>query len=270
MEKDLISVIMAIYNCAPTLPEAIESIINQTVTNWQLILCDDCSTDDTYAVAKRYADSDKRIKLIKNETHSMLPYSLNHCLENADGEFIARMDGDDISVPERFEKQIAYLHAHPDCKVVGTAMRRFDGDKLGDIAYCPENPDRYTLHKGLPFNHATIMMRKETYDALGGYTVSKRTVRGQDRDLWFRFFHAGFSGNNLMEPLYMVREDINAIKRRTPYDRFRSYKTTLFGYRLLKYPWYWYIRPTLELSKCLVPSKAMLAIRRIQAKKSDK
>ena len=105
---------MGIYNCADTLSEAIDSIINQTYTNWQLILCDDCSTDNTYNVAKSYQEKyPEKIVLVRNEVNSRLAFSLNHCLKYADGEFIARMDGDDISVSNRFEVQLKFLNDHP-------------------------------------------------------------------------------------------------------------------------------------------------------------
>ena len=271
MESGKISILMGIYNCAKTLPEAIDSILSQTYTNWELILCDDCSTDDTYAVAegyrKRFPD---KILLLKNEKNSKLAFTLNHCLEAATGEFVARMDGDDKSVPERFEKQVAFLRGHPNIVLVGTGMQRFyDDGSFGTVATCPEYPDRFTPAKQLAFNHATILAYKWVYDQLGGYTVCPRTVRGQDRDLWYRFFDAGLKGANLQEPLYMVREDVDAIKRRTAKDRWISYQTTVYGYRLLHYPIHWYIKPTLGLLKCLVPVKGVLWYRNWQKKRED-
>ncbi len=262
-----ISVLMGIYNCADTLPNAIESIQAQTYTNWELILCDDCSTDATCSVAKQYADSDSRIKLIQNETNSKLAFTLNHCLDYATGEFIARMDGDDRSAPDRFEKQIHYLQEHPEIDLVGTAMQRFYNDgSLGMIDYAPEIPDKYTMHRTTPFKHATVMMRTKVLRGLGGYTVLPRTIRGQDRDLWYRFFAAGYHGANLQEPLYWVREDIEAIRRRTFHDRWMDFQTNLYGYRLLHYPVYWYPRLLLELSKALVPMNLVLKYRAHQAK----
>ena len=110
-----ISVIMGIYNCASTLPDAIDSILSQTYTDWELILCDDGSVDDTYAVAEEYQIKyPEKIRLIKNESNSGLPKTLNNCLAVAEGTYIARMDGDDISMPDRFEKQIRFLEENPD------------------------------------------------------------------------------------------------------------------------------------------------------------
>ena len=243
MRKGMISVIMGIYNCESTLEKAIDSIISQTYQNWELILCDDCSTDNTYEIAlsykKRFPD---KIILIRNKKNSKLSYTLNHCLKYARGEYIGRMDGDDISLPTRFEKQMRYMREHPECDVVGTSMRRFDENGEGDVILAAKNPDYYTLRNRNPFHHATIIAKKEVYDALGGYTVSKRTIRGQDNDLWFRFYHAGFQGNNIMEPLYLMREDIAAIKRRTVKTRLNALRTEIKGYHLLRYPKHWLIK----------------------------
>lgn len=269
MDYGKISILMGIYNCAATLPEAIDSIISQTYTNWELILCDDCSTDGTYKVAQSYQlKYPKKIILLRNEKNSKLAATLNHCLEYATGEFIARMDGDDRSVPERFQKQICYLNEHPEYDLVGTAMRRFSDAGEADILYSIDNPNYYTLHGHIPFHHATIMARRKVYETLDGYVVSKRTERGQDYDLWFRFYYAGFQGNNLRESLYMVREDANAIRRRTIKTRFYSLQTTWIGYKLLGYPKFWLIRPTVEtIIKSLTPHKITEIYRKWQSKK---
>ncbi len=272
MKKDYISVIMAVYNCADTVREAIDSILNQTYQKWQLIICDDCSTDDTLKIVKEYETKyPDKFKVIQNEVNSKLSFSLNHCLEYADGEFIARMDGDDISVPERFEKQVNYLRTHPDVDLCSTIIQRFDGSGLTDIIKKPEFPDRYTQRNHVAFNHATIMTYKYVYDKCDGYTVSKRTVRAQDFDLWFRFFYHGFKGVNLQEPLYLMREDLNAVKRRTFKVRFNAYRTKMLGFKLLGYPWHWRIKPTFVfIIKGLTPSFIAYKHRQNQAAKSRK
>lgn len=265
-----ISILMGIYNCEKTLAEAIDSILAQTYTDWELILCDDCSPDGTYALAKQYADRHpEKIILLRNEKNSRLAFTLNHCLEHATGKYVARMDGDDKCVPERFEKQVKFLEEHPGTVLVGTGMQRFYNDgSFGAVAVCPPEPDRFTPHHNGPsFNHATILAYKSVFDALGGYQVLPRTIRGQDRDLWFRFFNAGYKGQNMDEPLYLVREDVEAISRRTFKDRWISFQTEIYGYRLLHYPIHWYIMPVIRLSKALVPQKAQLIYRNWQAKK---
>ncbi len=264
MADPKISVIMGIYNCADTLEEAIESLMAQTYTDFEVIMCDDASTDDTYKVAEelknKYPD---KIVLIRNETNSYLAYSLNHCLKYAKGEYIARMDGDDKCLPERFEKQVKFLDEHPEYDVVGTYMQHFTKDGPGDITKAVEYPDKYTIRDHIPFNHATIMMKKSVYDALGGYTVSPLTRRSQDREMWYRFFKAGYSGCNIPEPLYLMREDLNAFQRRTARVRWNGYLITRNGYKLLGFPWHWRIKPFLQcVGKIIIPTRLQMAIRK--------
>ena len=232
-------------------------------------MCDDASTDDTYIVAKQYQERyPDKIILIHNDVNSYLSFSLNHCLQYAKGPYVARMDGDDISIPERFEKEVRYLQAHPEVQLVGSAMQWFD-EKNGPtrIIYQPEHPDKWSLHKSIPFHHATIMTYKSVYDALGGYTVSDRTRRAQDYDLWFRFFAQGFSGANIHEALYLVREDENAIKRRTFKVYWNTYKTTRIGYKLLDYPKSWLIKEfALAVMKGLTPYRVQLVYRQLRKK----
>lgn len=269
--KGKISVIMGIYNCMDTLPEAIESIMNQTYDNLELIMCDDASKDGTYEVAESYQRKyPDRIILIKNEVNSKLAYSLNHCLQYATGEYVARMDGDDISVPERFEKQIAFLKANPDVDMVGSEMQHFNESGMGNIVRVPSRPDKYILRKQQPFIHATIMTYKRVYDELGGYTVAERTNRAQDYDLWFRFYDKGFVADNIHEPLYLMREDDAAFKRRTFKVRWNAFKTTRYGYKLLGYPKSWLVRSFIKMIvKSIVPIQAVKSYRKLQKKKDE-
>ena len=113
-----VSIIMGIYNCAATLPEAIDSILAQTFSDWQLVLCDDGSKDNTYTVAKAYQEKfPDKIFLLQNERNMGLNHTLNRCLQVATGEYVARMDGDDISLPTRLERENAFLDAHPESSV---------------------------------------------------------------------------------------------------------------------------------------------------------
>lgn len=266
--NEKISVIMGVFNCAKTLPEAIDSIIAQTYTNWELIICDDCSTDDTYNVAEEYKNKyPDKIILIRNEVNSRLAFSLNHCLKYATGKYVARMDGDDISLPDRFVKQIKFLKENPDINLVGTAMQRFDEMGKHDIVFKLEKPDKYTLKDKIPFHHATIMTYKYVYDRVGGYTVAERTKRAQDYDLWFKFYYHEFKGVNLQEALYLVREDKNAIRRRTFKVRFNAFKTTYIGFKMLDFPKRWLVKNfVVMLYKSLTPFFIIDLYRKYQSK----
>lgn len=264
-----ISVIMSVYNCEETLREAIDSVLAQTYTDWELIICNDCSTDGTQQILDDYKERfPERFVLLHNDRNMRLAYSLNQCLKYATGYYIARMDGDDYCALDRFEKQILFLEAHPEYDLVGSSMRRFNQDGFADSVQKPENVDKYSMRSMVPFNHATIMTYGRVYEKLEGYVVAERTKRAQDYDLWFRFFHAGFRGYNMPEDLYFVREDMNAIRRRTFRVRWNAFKTTRVGFRLLGFPKRWLIKPFVTmLAKSLVPYRLIGAYRNYQKKK---
>ena len=118
MEEPRISVIMGIYNCAPTLAEALDSLLAQTYQGFKVIMCDDGSSDNTVEVAQTYVNRYPDKFIIAKNGHNMgLNFTLNHCLEYVDTEYVARMDGDDISLPQRFEKEIAFLDEHSEMAI---------------------------------------------------------------------------------------------------------------------------------------------------------
>ena len=164
---------------------------------------------------------------------------------------------------------MAFLEQHPEVDLVGTAMQRFDATGLADVVAPPAVPDRWSLRNGVPFCHATIVARAHVFSDVGNYTVSRRAERNEDLDLWFRFYAEGMTGRNLVEPLYLVREDLSAIRRRTLRNRLNVMRTTVAGYARLGYPLHWYVRPVLSLGKALVPAKATLAYRGYQKRRSQ-
>lgn len=228
-KESRISVLMGIYNCAPTLPEALESLYAQTYQGFKIILCDDGSTDDTYAVAKQYADTHDNIVLVRNERNMGLNYTLNHCLEYADTEYCARMDGDDISLPTRFEKEIIFLDEHPEYAIVSCPMIYFDENGEFGRGSGGYEPTKQAFIKGTPFCHAPCMVRREAYETVGGYTVDKRFLRVEDYHLWMKMFKEGYRGYNLPECLYMMRDDKNAAKRRKWKGNFNEFHVHLLA-----------------------------------------
>lgn len=245
-----ISVIMGIYNCAPTLAEALDSLLAQTYQGFKVIMCDDGSSDNTVEIARSYVDKyPGKFLLIRNEKNMGLNHTLNHCLVYADTEYVARMDGDDISLPTRFEKEVAFLDSHPDLDIVSTPMIHFDDNgefrRGGGIERFPDNT---SFIKGSPFCHAPCMVRKKAYDSVGGYTVSKSLLGVEDYHLWFKMYKAGFKGGILAEPLYMMRDDRNAASRRTFSRYWRVAKLMSNGFRMLGLPaWtqFYALRPIL-------------------------
>lgn len=231
-----ISVIMGVYNCASTLPDAIISIQAQTVSDWEFIMCDDGSIDETWKVASEFQQKDSRIVLLRNDKNLGLNATLNKCLSVAHGKYIARMDGDDICAPERFEKELALYDEHPEAGVVSCSMSFFDGEGIfGKMIYDAAPQPKDLLH-GSQFCHAGALMRRDILEELGGYSENKDTLRVEDYDLWVRMYAAGYRGFNTQEILYSMRDDRNAISRRTFQSRINESKVILragkaFGFK---------------------------------------
>jgi len=262
-----ISVLMGIYNCADTLPQAVAAIRGQTYENWELILCDDGSADDTYGVACRLAAEDERIRVLKNETNQGLNITLNRCLAHATGDYVARMDGDDDCLPRRFEKQLAFLESHPEYAIVSTPMILFDeGGEWGRTTAkpCPTAEDVVT---GSPICHAPVMMRKACLDEVGGYTVDPKLIRVEDVDLWIKLYAAGHRAYNLDEPLYRMRNDQNALNRRKYRYRVNSTRARLRGCRRLQLSPLCYLKAFTPMIVGLIPAALRSAIRRKQRAK---
>lgn len=231
-----ISVIMGAYNCAHTLPEAIVAIQHQTVSDWEFIICDDGSSDETWQVASEFQRNDERIALLRNEKNLGLNATLNKCLAAASGYYIARMDGDDICTPDRFEKELALYAEHPEAGVISCSMSFFDDEGIfGKMIYDAAPQPKDLLH-GSQFCHAGALMRRDILEELGGYSENKDTLRVEDYDLWVRMYAAGYRGFNTQEILYSMRDDRNAISRRTFQSRINESKVILragkaFGFK---------------------------------------
>lgn len=235
--KPKISVLMGIYNCADTLGQAIDSILAQTCTDWELILCDDGSDDDTFSVADGYVKAyPKQIRLLQNQNNLGLNRTLNRCLCAAEGEYIARMDGDDISLPERLEKEAMFLDAHPEYDIVSTPMIYFDEQGEWGKGTAVAYPQARDFIAGTPFCHAPCMVRANAIRAVNGYSTNKRTIRAEDYDLWFRMYANGSIGCNLPEPLYQMRDDMHAYHRRKIRFCLNEAYVRLTGYRRLRLP----------------------------------
>lgn len=249
-----ISVLIGIYNCASTLPEALDSLYAQTYKDFKIILCEDGSSDDTYAVAKAYAEKYDNIVLVRNEKNMGLNYTLNRCIEYADTEYCARMDGDDISIPTRFEKEINFLDSHPEFAIVSAPMIYFDEEGDFRVGSAVEYPDKNDFVKGTPICHAPCMVRTEALKAVGGYSDDLRLRRVEDYHLWFKMYAAGYKAYNLQEPLYKMRDDRNAYIRRNWANRRNEMYVKYVGFKMLGISWYKWIYILRPLILFLLPS----------------
>lgn len=252
-ESPRITVIMGIYNCADTLIEALESLETQTYKRFKVVLCDDGSKDNTLEVAQKWVEMHPNYIVIQNKHNIKLAATLNHCLDYADTEYVARMDGDDLSVPTRFEKEISFLDGHPEYALVSCPMIYFDEEGDYRIGRVKAEPTRIDFTRNTPFCHAPVLMRRNALEAIGRYTAEPKTERIEDYYLWHKFYCKGYRGYNLQEPLYKMRNGRDAFARRKFLDRWRGYKTTTEVCRNLgfSYPWIYGIP---AFMKAFVPS----------------
>lgn len=162
-----VSVVMSVYNGARFLQEAIDSIVHQTFEDWELIVVDDCSTDDTAAILAQVQERDNRIRVHRLPANVGATKALNKGAQMARGNLIARMDADDVSLPARLETQVRYLEAHPEIAVVGSWVRRLDENgAVGALRHYPTNP-ALVAWSFFFFNalaHPTVMMRRSALD----------------------------------------------------------------------------------------------------------
>lgn len=187
MTMPAISVAMSVHNDERFVAEAIESILAQSFSDFEFLIVDDGSTDRSGAIIDAFAAKDPRIRAIRQDNRGLIA-SLNRMLGEARAPLIARMDGDDIALPERFARQIAFLDAHPGHGVVGTNTH--DLDEAGRVLVCddfhPLDHDAIVaaLKDGSPICHPSVMMRRDVVRAAGGYRAAYRHC--EDYDLWLR------------------------------------------------------------------------------------
>ncbi len=248
-----ISVLMGIYNCAPYLQEALDSLYAQTYQDFKIILCDDGSRDDTYAIAQKNAAEHNNIVLIRNEKNMGLNYTLNHCLEYADTEYCARMDGDDISLPTRFETEIKFLDENPKYAIVSCPMIYFDENGEFGRGKGGGEPTTESFIYGSPHCHAPCLVRTEAYKAVEGYTVSPKLLRVEDYHLWLKMYAHGYHGYNLSECLYAMRDNREAVKRRTWKGSINNMRVHLLACRQLNLPLKGYFYSFMPIIKRLLP-----------------
>ena len=202
-----ISVILPIYNAQAFIADAVKSVLTQSVQDFELILIDDASSDRTPGILDGMTDS--RIHIVRHDENRGLVASLNEGLRLSSGKYIARMDHDDIALPDRFARQLAFLEQHSSIGVVGTGYRLIDGVGALGPSYRPpvtHEEISWAMSFLCPLAHPTVMAHRDLLLANGGYNES--AAYAEDYDLWERLSRqVNFA--NLPEPLLLLRKHAN-------------------------------------------------------------
>ena len=208
----IVSVIMSVHNGERYLAGAVESILAQSLSDFEFIIVEDGSTDGSKTLLERYASQDSRIRLISRPNKG-LTKTLNEGIALASGELLARMDADDLSLPQRFEKQVQYLRQRPECVCVGSRVTLIDpyGSPIDETDHKLEHDEiEADLLNGIGWSivHPAAMMRTAAVRDAGGYR--EQFVTSQDLDLWLRLAEIGKLAN-LPEPLVQYRQHFQSV-----------------------------------------------------------
>jgi len=195
MTSPLVSVCTPAYNAAPFLPETIEGILNQTYTNFEYIIVNDCSTDRTREICQEYAARDSRIKFFDNEENLRIAKTRNRCVSLVTGKYLVWQDADDISLPIRLEKLVEAMERDPQLGICGSHYQCFDETGDLELRKFPSSDQelRKIIFKMSPVSQPTVALRKQALDKLGLYDESFTNC--EDLDMTFRIGQAWKLGN---------------------------------------------------------------------------
>lgn len=198
----MVSILMPVYKTAPYLREAMDSILSQTFADYELIVLNDCSPDNADEILDTYSDS--RIVRYKGEKNVGLSNILNVGIEMAQGKYIARMDSDDLSSPDRLQVQVDYLESHPEIDLVSVGMQLFGAKN--EVWVREQNPDKVKINALFhsPILHASSVWRRERFEE-NGLRFRQEMVPSEDYDLWTRALVKGLKLVNLRQVLYKYR-----------------------------------------------------------------
>jgi len=209
-----ISVIMPVYNAEKFIKAAVESILHQTFTDFEFIIINDGSTDGTSAILEKYAQQDDRIRLVSRDNKGLVA-TLNEGIDLAKAPFIARMDADDIALPNRFDMQLTYMNAHPEVVCLGARSRVIDAKGrfliLTDTKTGHKKLEQAALQGRSPITHPTAMMRTVAVKQVGGYLLDNYPA--EDLALWLNLSEIGVI-DNLSNVLLEYRIHDNSISTR--------------------------------------------------------
>lgn len=232
----LVSVVMATYNEPVNfISDSINSILNQSYSNFELIIVDDSTKPETISKIDELA-TDSRVTVIRDVNRMGFVKALNIGLKTAKGKYIARMDGDDISTPDRFSLQVSFLEQNPKYSVLGGAMNIMNNDgKIVSVRFYPIQTFRLKIWSIFrsPFAHPTVMFRKDIVD--NDYFYDESFLKSEDLEFWMRLKKNGYSFANLKNVLLNYRIDDDFAKKRSGLQLKYSFQARLKNFSF-RYP----------------------------------
>lgn len=207
MENELVSIITPVYNAQDTIAGTIESVQAQTCGNWEMILADDCSTDNSMEIMQSYAKKDSRIRLLVQKTNQGVAQARNAAIASAKGRFVAFLDSDDLWCPDKLEKQLAFMK-QKQAAFCYTACDVIDeyGKQMGKVRFVPETADYNTLLKGNYIPCLTVVIDRKTIDI-----PSMPSIPHEDYAVWLEILKAGHSAWGLNEVLARYRVNQHSV-----------------------------------------------------------
>ena len=203
--KELVSVLLSTYNSESTIEESLISLLNQTYKNLEILIADDGSTDNTEEICKKFQLNDERILLFSNKKNIGLTKSLNSLAQKASGSLIARQDADDVSLPERIEKQIQFMNKKRLDAVTTRSLVKQNNKKRPGISFYI--PDKLLINRKNPFIHGTLIIKKNVFQEIGYY--DERFYFAQDYKLFYDLLNNGYKVRTLNKALYILNTENN-------------------------------------------------------------
>ena len=203
--NELVSVLLSTYNSEETLGESIDSLLNQTYKNLEILISDDGSIDSTIEICKKFQLKDERILLFRNKKNIGLTKSLNNLAQKASGSLIARHDADDISLPDRIEEQIQFMNKKRLDAVTTRSLVKQNNRKRPGISFYI--PDKLLINRKNPFIHGTLIIKKNVFQEIGYY--DERFYFAQDYKLFYDLLNNGYKVRTLNKALYILNTENN-------------------------------------------------------------
>lgn len=245
----LLSVLMGVRyrsSDATALRRSVESVLNQTLSDFEFLICADGSCEEALVYLHTAAQRDGRIRLVAEPDALSLPVKLNVCFRESRGAFLARMDDDDFSHPERFERQMRFLREHPQAAFVGCNVALVQDGKSAGVRRLPEYPTVRDFYMTQPYLHPTLVFRRQTLETVNGYSTDRHCLLCEDYDLLLRLYAKGLTGCNLQETLLDYTLSATAKGSRTMVHRWNETVTRAQRFRelgVLGQAWPYVLKP---------------------------